>query len=113
MPATLSILTNVFRDPKERARAIAIWAGCAGLGVAIGPVVGGLLLEHFSWHSVFRINVPVIVLADRGRLVPRADSAAIPTPPASTSPARRSPSSAWSPWCGRSSRRPATAGPTR
>ena len=53
MPATLSLLTNVFRDPKERARAIAIWAGCAGLGVAIGPVVGGLLLEHFSWHSVF------------------------------------------------------------
>ena len=49
--------------PKERARAIAIWAGCAGLGVAIGPVVGGLLLEHYSWHSVFLINVPVIVLA--------------------------------------------------
>jgi EmrB/QacA subfamily drug resistance transporter len=63
MPATLSILTNVFRDPKERGRAIAIWAGCSGLGVAIGPLVGGLLLEHFSWHSVFYINLPVIALA--------------------------------------------------
>ena len=49
MPATLSLLTNVFRDPKERARAIAIWAGFSGLGVAIGPLIGGFLLEHFSW----------------------------------------------------------------
>jgi MFS transporter, DHA2 family, multidrug resistance protein len=63
MPATLSILTNVFRDPKERGRAIAIWAGFSGLGVAIGPVTGGLLLEHFSWHSVFWVNLPIGLLA--------------------------------------------------
>ncbi|MGD9996696.1 MAG: MFS transporter [Ilumatobacteraceae bacterium] len=59
MPSTLSILTNVFRDPRERGRAIAIWAGFSGLGVAIGPVTGGLLLEHFSWSSVFWVNLPI------------------------------------------------------
>lgn len=63
MPATLSILTNVFRDPTERGRAIAIWAGFSGLGVAIGPMTGGFLLEHFSWHSVFWINIPIGVAA--------------------------------------------------
>jgi EmrB/QacA subfamily drug resistance transporter len=63
MPATLSILTNVFRDPRERGRAIAIWAGFSGLGVAIGPMMGGFLLEHFSWHSVFWINIPIGIAA--------------------------------------------------
>lgn len=62
MPSTLSILTNVF-PPKERGRAIGIWAGVAGLGIVIGPVIGGYLLEHFWWGSVFLINVPVITLA--------------------------------------------------
>ena len=63
MPATLSIITNLFTDPKERAQAIAAWAGVAGLGVAIGPITGGWLLEHFWWGSVFLVNVPFIVLA--------------------------------------------------
>lgn len=63
MPSTLSILTNVFRDPKERGRAIAIWAGFSGLGVALGPVIGGLLLTHFSWSSVFWVNIPIGITA--------------------------------------------------
>jgi EmrB/QacA subfamily drug resistance transporter len=62
MPATLSILTNVFTDPAERAKAIGIWAGVSGLGIAIGPTTGGWLLEHFWWGSVFLINIPVVIL---------------------------------------------------
>ncbi|MET8251571.1 MFS transporter [Micromonospora sp. NPDC005197] len=60
MPVTLSIISNVF-DPRERGRAIGIWAGAVGLAVAIGPILGGTLLEHFWWGSVFLINVPVVV----------------------------------------------------
>ncbi len=63
MPSTLSILTNVFRDPRERGRAIAVWAGCSGLAVAIGPVIGGILLRHFSWSSVFWVNIPIGITA--------------------------------------------------
>jgi EmrB/QacA subfamily drug resistance transporter len=61
MPQTLSIISNVF-DPQERARAIGIWAIAVGIGIAIGPVVGGLLLAHFWWGSVFLINVPITAL---------------------------------------------------
>jgi len=63
MPATLSILTNVFTDPVERAKAIAAWSAVAGLGVAIGPTLGGWLLEHFSWGSIFMVNVPIAAVA--------------------------------------------------
>jgi EmrB/QacA subfamily drug resistance transporter len=63
MPATLSIITNVFTDRRERAQAIAIWSATAGAAVAIGPVTGGWLLEHFWWGSVFLVNVPVVVFA--------------------------------------------------
>jgi EmrB/QacA subfamily drug resistance transporter len=60
MPQTLSIISNVF-EPQERPRAIGIWASAVGIGVAIGPVLGGILLAHFWWGSVFLINVPVTV----------------------------------------------------
>jgi EmrB/QacA subfamily drug resistance transporter len=59
MPSTLSILTNVFTAPGDRARAIGIWSGTTGLGVAIGPIVGGWLLAHYWWGSVFLVNVPI------------------------------------------------------
>jgi EmrB/QacA subfamily drug resistance transporter len=63
MPSTLSILTNVFVVPDERSRAIGIWSGTTGLGVAVGPVVGGWLLSRFWWGSVFLVNVPICLLA--------------------------------------------------
>ena len=62
MPATLSILTAVF-PVKERAGAIALWSGIAGVGIVVGPTLGGLLLAHFYWGSVFWVNVPLVVVA--------------------------------------------------
>ena len=61
MPQTLSIISNVF-EPAERPRAIGLWAMAVGIGIATGPVLGGLLLDHFWWGSVFLINVPVTVV---------------------------------------------------
>ena len=61
MPQTLSIVSNVF-EPHERPKAIGLWAMAVGIGIAAGPVLGGLLLAHFWWGSVFLINVPVTVL---------------------------------------------------
>jgi EmrB/QacA subfamily drug resistance transporter len=62
MPSTLSIITNVFSGP-ERGRAIAAWAAVSGLGIIGGPVLGGWLLEHFWWGSVFLVNVPIVLFA--------------------------------------------------
>jgi DHA2 family multidrug resistance protein-like MFS transporter len=62
LPATLSILTATFRDSKERAQAIAMWAAVFALGMGIGPLVGGWLLDNFHWSSVFYINLPVIAV---------------------------------------------------
>ena len=61
MPSTLSLITSIFTDASERQRAIGLWAGTEGLGIAIGPIVGGALLARFWWGSVFLINVPVAV----------------------------------------------------
>jgi EmrB/QacA subfamily drug resistance transporter len=62
MPATLSIISDVFREDESRSRAIGIWSGTTGLGIAIGPIAGGWLLAHFWWGSIFLVNVPVAIL---------------------------------------------------
>ncbi|MFI9744107.1 MFS transporter [Streptomyces sp. NPDC052494] len=62
MPATLAVLMNVF-ERDEQPKAIGIWAGSVGLAIAIGPITGGILLEHFWWGSIFLVNVPVVLLA--------------------------------------------------
>lgn len=67
MPATLSILNAVF-PPRERAQAIAAWSAVAGVGVIIGPNLGGLFLAHFWWGSVFLVNVPIVAVALAGVL---------------------------------------------
>jgi EmrB/QacA subfamily drug resistance transporter len=68
MPATLSILNAVF-PPRERPQAIAAWSAVAGVGIVVGPTLGGLLLSHFWWGSVFLINVPLVALALAGVLL--------------------------------------------
>ena len=83
LPQTLSIIRATFTNPKARGQAIGIWAGIFVLGYGIGPLVGGILLEHFEWRSVFFLNIPVaiIILAggyffiqeSRDRSTPRLD----------------------------------------
>lgn len=63
MPSTLSMIRSLFTDPGERARALGVWSAVAALGAVVGPIVGGVLLEHFSWHSAFLVNVPCMALA--------------------------------------------------
>lgn len=62
-PTTLSIIANTFTDRRERASALGLWGASVGVGVALGPVIGGLLLTHYSWHSVFWAVVPITLLA--------------------------------------------------
>jgi EmrB/QacA subfamily drug resistance transporter len=61
-PQTLSIIQNVF-EPRERPKAIGIWAGASGMGIALGPITGGLLLKYFWWGSIFLVNVPIVIVA--------------------------------------------------
>ncbi|MEV6652151.1 MFS transporter [Streptomyces sp. NPDC051219] len=62
MPSTLALIRNIFHDPRERSLAVGIWGAAASAGAAVGPVVGGFLLEHFWWGSVFLINLPVMAV---------------------------------------------------
>ena len=79
-PATLAIITTIFVDARERAMAVGIWAAVSGVAVAIGPVLGGWLLEHFSWTSVFWVNVPfgVVALAMILAVVPGTRPVSVP-----------------------------------
>jgi EmrB/QacA subfamily drug resistance transporter len=79
MPATLSILMNVF-PRSEHAKAIGIWAGVFGLGIAIGPTGGGFLLEHFEWGAVFLVNLPIVAAAllAGARLIPESSDPSTP-----------------------------------
>src|SRR5580704_14087608 len=72
-PASLAILTSVFPDPSERQKALGIWGATSGIAVAFGPVVGGALLEHFWYGSIFLVNVPIVVvtLGAGQALIPR------------------------------------------
>ncbi len=82
MPSTLSIITDMFRDGAERQRAIGLWAGTSGVGIALGPIIGGLLLAHFWWGSVFLINVPIALAGI---------ACALPLVPDSANPAAAAP----------------------
>ncbi|MFF0579147.1 MFS transporter [Streptosporangium saharense] len=62
MPSTLALITNMFRDAQDRGKAIAVWATCNFTGAALGPVVGGILLDHFWWGSVFLMALPIMVV---------------------------------------------------
>jgi len=74
IPSSLSILTDVFREPTARARAIGAWGGTIGLGIAIGPIAGGALLANFWWGSIFLVNVPIVVAGFLAALVLVPDS---------------------------------------
>ena len=63
VPSSLSIINDLFRDPAGRARAIGAWGATIGLGIALGPITGGLLLGHFWWGSIFLVNIPIAVAA--------------------------------------------------
>src|SRR5690242_9344232 len=62
-PVAMSIITNTFTEPRERARAIGVWGGVVGISLALGPVVGGALIDSIGWRAIFWINIPVGVAA--------------------------------------------------
>ena len=68
-PTTLGLITNIFTDPIPRAKAIGLWAAMVGVGVAVGPISGGWLLEHFWWGSIFMVNIPIAALAIVGGIL--------------------------------------------
>jgi EmrB/QacA subfamily drug resistance transporter len=68
-PTTLGLITNIFTDPVPRAKAIGLWAAMVGVGVAVGPISGGWLLQHFSWGSIFMVNIPIAALAIIGGIL--------------------------------------------
>ncbi len=73
-PVAMSIITNTFLDPKERARAIGIWGGVVGISLALGPVVGGVLVDTVGWRGIFWVNIPVglAAIALTARFVPES-----------------------------------------
>jgi len=79
-PATLAIVANTFTNPKERAAAIGIWSATSGVAVAAGPIIGGWLLEHYWWGSVFYINLPIVAVTVIGTLwvIPESKDAETP-----------------------------------
>ncbi|HWS91550.1 MAG TPA: MFS transporter, partial [Mycobacterium sp.] len=79
-PTTLGLITNIFTDPVRRAKAIGLWAAMVGIGVAVGPISGGWLLEHFWWGSILMVNIPIAALAVIGGilLVPTSRDPAAP-----------------------------------
>jgi EmrB/QacA subfamily drug resistance transporter len=74
IPSSLSLINDMFRDSQERARAIGAWGATIGLGIAIGPIAGGLLLARFWWGSIFLVNVPIAVAAIVGAVWVVAES---------------------------------------
>ena len=111
-PATLSLISNVFTDRRERARAIGLWGAIAGVAIALGPIVGGWLLEHFSWASIFFAMAPVAAVAIRWSW-PACRARRTRTRPRPTSRAWCCRPRPWACWSSPSSRRRTTAGPAR
>ena len=76
-PVAMSIITNVFTDPRERARAIGVWGSVVGISLGLGPVLGGVLTEAIGWRAIFWVNVPVVLVAIAltARYVPESKAA--------------------------------------
>ena len=81
-PVAMSIITNTFTDRRERARAIGVWGGVFGLSMALGPVVGGALVDSIGWRGIFWVNIPVGHRGDRARGAVRTGVESRPGPPA-------------------------------